>query len=205
MCLLQGSLDESIAYLVRSLDIQREHGFAVVRASSTAFLAEAYALAGRQPEALAVLAETVDWDSSMPAPAQRGSVLARLGQAWLLVNRFAEARRCGTRALEFATRYDAPGSEASARRLLGEIALYQAMPAADHTAEDELQQALAIASRLALRPLAAHCRVGLAQARARCGKRHDAGEQLKGALAMYRDMEMPFWVNRADGALAVLI
>jgi len=204
MCLLQGSLDESIAHLVRSLDIQREHGFAVVRASSTAFLAEAYALAGRQPEALAVLDETADWETSMPTPAQRGVVLARLGYALLLVGRIEGARRFGTCALEFATRYAAPGAEAMARRLLGEVALHEATSPADDCAEGQLQQALALAETLALRPLAAHCHAGLARAYQHRGKHHDAREHLASAVGLYREMAMPFWAGRAQELLTPL-
>jgi tetratricopeptide (TPR) repeat protein len=198
MCLLQGSLDESITHLVHSLDLQREHGFAVVRAPSMAFLAEAYALAGRQPEALAVLDETADWETSMPTPAQRGVVLAHLGYASLLVGRINEARRFGSCALEFAARYATPGAEAMVRRLLGEVALYEATSSADDAAEGQLQRALAVAAALALRPLAAHCRVGLARVYQHRGKHHDAHEHLASATAMYREMEMPYWVRRAE-------
>ena len=204
MCLLQGSLDEGIAHLVHSLDIQREHGFAVVRASSMAFLAEAYALAGRESEALALLDETADWDTSMPTPAPRGVVLAHLGYALLLVGRIEDARRFGTCALEFAARYAAPGAEAMARRLLGEVAVHEATSPADPRAEGEFQQALALAAALALRPLAAHCRVGLARVYHHRGKHHDAREHLASAIRMYREMEMPFWAGRAQELLAPL-
>ncbi len=204
MCILQGSLDEGIAHLVHSLDIQREHGFAVVRASSTAFLAEAYALAGRQSEALAVLDETADWETCMPTPAQRGVVLARLGYALLFVGRIEEARRFGSCALEFAARYAVPGAEALARRLLGEVALHEATSSADGSAEGQLQQALALAATLALRPLVAQCRVGLARVDQHRGKHHDAREHLASAIAMYGEMEMPFWAGRAQELLASL-
>jgi DNA-binding SARP family transcriptional activator len=203
MCVLQGDLDEGITHLVHSLDIQREHGFAVVRATSTAFLAEAYALAGRQPEALAVLAETADWEMSMPTPAQRGIVLARLGHALLLVGRTEDAQRLGTSAREFAVACGAPGTEAMARRLLGEVALHGAASSLD-AAEGELQQALAVATDLGLRPLAAHCRVGLARVCERRGKPHDAREHLLSAIAMYREMDMTFWLDRANRLLAAL-
>jgi DNA-binding SARP family transcriptional activator len=204
MCVLQGNLNEGIAHLVHSLDIQREHGFAVVRAASMAFLAEAYALAGRQPEALALLNETADWATSMPTPAQRGAVLARLGYALLLVGHIEDARRFGTCALEFATRYAACGTEAMARRLLGEVALHEATSSADDYAEGQLQQALALAATLVLRPVAAHCRVGLARVCQHRGKHHDAREHLASAIGMYLEMEMPFWAGRAQELLAPL-
>jgi tetratricopeptide (TPR) repeat protein len=198
MCLMQGSIDEAIIHLERSLEIQRERGFAVVRAASTAFLAEAYALAGRRSDALAVLEETADWEASMPTPAQRGSVLVGLGHAHLLVRRVDDARRFGAAALEFAMRYAVPGVEASARRLLGELALSEATSCPLDGAERELRRALAIATDLELRPLTAHCRVGLARVAQRHGKDGDAGDHLQAALAMYREMTMPFWAGLAE-------
>ena len=198
MCLLQGSLDESIAHLVHSLDIQREHGFAVVRAPSMAFLAEAYALAGRQSEALALLDETADWKTSMPTPAQQGVVLARLGYALLLVGRVEDARQFGTRALEFAARYATPGVEAMARRLFGEVALREPASDRDDAAAKEFRQALTIASTLALRPLTAHCHAGLAALHRRGGESARSIEHFNRAAAMYRDMDMVFWRERLE-------
>jgi DNA-binding SARP family transcriptional activator len=203
MCILQGSLDEGMAHLGHSLDIQRERGFAVVRASSTAFLAEAYALAGRQSDALAVLDETAHWDTSMPTPAQQGFVCARLGYALLLVGRMGDARRFGNSALEFSTRFATPGAEAMARRLLGEVALHEAGSSSDEP-ERELQQAVAVATDLGLRPLVAHCQVGLARVAACRGKPHEAREHAMSAIAMYRAMEMPFWTCRAEDLLDAL-
>jgi DNA-binding SARP family transcriptional activator len=198
LCVIQGRLEEAIAHLVHSLDIQRERGFAVARASGTAFLAEAYALAGRRTDAIAILEGTADWAASMPRPSQRSSVLTCLGRVHLLVDRFAEARRFGARALELAMSYGELAVEADARRLLAELALSEATSSAVDAADDELRHALDIARMRALRPLSAHCHVGLARISQRRDKYDDAREHLGTAITMYREMEMPYWVRRAE-------
>ena len=44
-----------------------------------------------------------------------------------------------------------------------------------------------------MRPLLAHCHRGLGKLTQRTGKR----EHLTTAIGMYREMEMPFWVEKA--------
>jgi hypothetical protein len=48
-----------------------------------------------------------------------------------------------------------------------------------------------------MRPLAAHCHLGLAKLYRRTGKREQAREHLTTATTMYREMEMPFWLEKA--------
>ena len=48
-----------------------------------------------------------------------------------------------------------------------------------------------------MRPLLAHCEVGLARLRQRAGRRDQAGEHLAAATTMFRDMDMRFWLEQA--------
>jgi tetratricopeptide (TPR) repeat protein len=203
MCLAQGRIEEAIAQFLRSLDVQRERGFQIAHAFCTSSLAEAYALCGQRAEASAVLEETADWYRSMPGPAHRSLVLTRLASALLLVDRMDDARRHGLRALDFARQYGEPGSEANARYLLGQVMLHDAMSSSE-PAETEFREALTIATRLGMRPLAAHCRCGLARVSQRRDKHDDARDHIIAATTMYRDMEMVFWLGRAERLLSEL-
>ena len=49
-----------------------------------------------------------------------------------------------------------------------------------------------------MRPLVAHCHAGLAKLYRRTGKRHEAGEHLTTAIAMYREMAMGFYLAQAE-------
>jgi tetratricopeptide (TPR) repeat protein len=57
------------------------------------------------------------------------------------------------------------------------------------TAEAHYRQALALAEELGLRPLVAHCHLGLGKLYRRTGKREQAQEHLTTATTMSREME----------------
>ena len=49
-----------------------------------------------------------------------------------------------------------------------------------------------------MRPLVAHCHLGLGKLYRRTGKREQAQEHLATATTMYREMDMRFWLEQAD-------
>jgi hypothetical protein len=49
-----------------------------------------------------------------------------------------------------------------------------------------------------MRPLVAHCHLGLGTLYGRTGKREQAREHLSTATSMYRDMDMRFWPEQAE-------
>ena len=53
-----------------------------------------------------------------------------------------------------------------------------------------------------MRPLVAHCHLGLGTLYAKTGQRQQARAELSTAIAMYRAMEMTFWLPQAEVALA---
>ena len=50
-----------------------------------------------------------------------------------------------------------------------------------------------------MRPLVAHCHLGLGKLYRRTGKREQAQEHLITATTMYREMDMRFWLEQAAG------
>jgi hypothetical protein len=48
-----------------------------------------------------------------------------------------------------------------------------------------------------MRPLIAHCHLGLGKLHRRTGQREQAREHLATATAMYRDMDMTYWLKKA--------
>ncbi len=55
-----------------------------------------------------------------------------------------------------------------------------------------------------MRPLVAHCHLGLGKLYARTGKRVQAHEQLSTATTRYREMDMRFWLDEAEVEMAAL-
>ena len=70
--------------------------------------------------------------------------------------------------------------------------------------EAHYRQALALAEPRGMRPLVAHCHLGLGKLYRRTGKLQQAQEHLITATTMYREMDMRFWREQADAALAEL-
>ena len=55
-----------------------------------------------------------------------------------------------------------------------------------------------------MRPLLAHCHLGLAKLCRRTGKRQEAQGHLTTATTMYREMNMSFWLEQAEVELKQL-
>jgi predicted RNA polymerase sigma factor len=63
------------------------------------------------------------------------------------------------------------------------------------------RQALALAEELGMRPLQAHSHCSLGILCTKIGWREQAREELSTAIALYRAMEMQFWLSQAEAAL----
>ena len=86
-------------------------------------------------------------------------------------------------------------------RLFGEITA-QADPPDAESAQESYRRALDRATELGMRPLVAHCHLGLGTLYRRTGDDAKAAEHLTTATTMYREMDMGFWLEKAESALA---
>jgi hypothetical protein len=84
--------------------------------------------------------------------------------------------------------------------ILGEITGHQSPPA-DALAEDSYREALVLAEPRGMRPLVAHCHLGLGKLYRRTGKRELAHEHLTTATTMYREMGMTYWLEKAEAEI----
>ena len=66
------------------------------------------------------------------------------------------------------------------------------------SAEDAYRRAVALAAELGMRPLVAHCHLGLGRLYRRADKRPSALDHLRAATAMFREMEMPWWLDATE-------
>jgi hypothetical protein len=92
------------------------------------------------------------------------------------------------------------GYEAWALRLLGDIASHHGHPDVA-TAAAHYGASMTLASELEMRPLVAHCHLGLGRLYRRTGKPEQAQEHLTTATAMYGEMDMRFWLEQAQAQL----
>jgi class 3 adenylate cyclase/tetratricopeptide (TPR) repeat protein len=186
-----------------------EHGIAVARTGNVvvhlpwAVAPSAWALAqlGETSEALNRLQEG---EQLVERQAARGIVAYRtwayhaLGHACLLLGRLDEARRLGDRAVEFSPGHH--GFAAHALHLLGDIVTHPDRFDA-RSGEAHYRQALALAEPRSMRPLVAHCHLGLGRLYGQTGRGEEARAALSTAIALYRAMDMTFWLPQAEAAL----
>jgi tetratricopeptide (TPR) repeat protein len=124
-----------------------------------------------------------------------------LSETYLLAERMAEEVQIAGRALDLSRDRKERGHEAWALRLHGEIHAHPDDLDPEKAAE-YYRQALALATELGMRPLQAHCRKGLGALYGRTGREENGRTEFTAAMDMYRDMEMTFWLEKAEEALA---
>jgi hypothetical protein len=64
--------------------------------------------------------------------------------------------------------------------------------------EIHYRQALILSEPRGMRPLVAHCHLGLGKLYRRTDKREQAQEHLATATTMYREMGMTYWLEKAE-------
>ena len=203
LCLHKGDFQKAIPVLDRGLKLHRTWDLLSWFPAIASSLGFAYAQSGRVAEALPLLEKAVEQAGSMKLLGRQSLRIAQLGEAYLLAGRVDEAIDLAARALNFAREYEERGNQAWAFRLLGEIASRRG-PAHVETTEPHYSQGLALAEELGMRPLVAHCHLGLGKLYRLTGKREPAREHLTSATTMYRDMDMRFWLKRAEAETKAL-
>jgi tetratricopeptide (TPR) repeat protein len=196
--LRRGALMRAIPPLERAVEVRQVAQVRVLFDVAAAHLGYAYGLSDRLPEGIALLEEALA-DPVATGTGNHPLFLAYLGEAHLLAGRRDDALAVARRALDLAHRQKERGNEAWVLRLLGEIAA-QADPLDVESARAHYSQALTRADELGMRPLVAHCHLGLGKLYRRTGDHAKAGEHLTIATTMYREMDMRFWLEKAEAA-----
>jgi tetratricopeptide (TPR) repeat protein len=124
-----------------------------------------------------------------------------LAEAYLLLERREEALEQARTAYARALRQKQRGNQAWALRVLGETAAHASPPEIEQ-AESYYHQALDLATELGMRPLVAHCHLGLGTLYLRVSRHEQAQAELNTAAEMYRAMGMSFWLEKAEAALS---
>jgi class 3 adenylate cyclase/tetratricopeptide (TPR) repeat protein len=197
---VKGEFDQAVPLLERALAMSRDWNIRLLSPSCMGFLGYTYALSGRLAEGLALLADAMTAFESGVATVFHSLVAAHAGEACILAGRSQEAHRHAERALTLARRRGERGDEAYALRLLGEIHS-QETPPDDGAAETRYRQAMTLADHLGMRLLVAHCQFGLGTLYRRTEKREQAQEHLTTATAMYREMGMTYWLEKAEAEI----
>jgi len=195
----RGELREAIEDSAWALDFSREQGLVLLPHVLQA-VGYAMSLSGQIDRGVVLLEEGIHVRDTQRFGMFRSLNLAQLGHAYLLAGDPSKARRAAEEALASARERGERAHEAHAVRVLAEIAASSA-PRIPGSVEDLYHQGLVLAGELGMRPLVAHCHLGLAKLYRRTGKRQEAQEHLTIATTMYREMDMRFWLEQAEAEL----
>jgi class 3 adenylate cyclase/tetratricopeptide (TPR) repeat protein len=194
---IKGDLEDARDVLERGLRIAGERHVTLQAPRVRGVLGHVLALAGRIAEGEALLDEALSVIESMEQGAFHALLLVRRGEAHLRAGHGKDAQACADRALRLARERGQRGYEAWALRLLGE-SLSRAEVAKLAGAEAHFHEAMALARALDMKPLVAHCHLGLARLFQHRGDGARATEQRGHAMAAYRELDMGFWVAEAE-------
>jgi tetratricopeptide (TPR) repeat protein len=195
--LRRGDLPRATRVLERGLDLCRTWQIVVAIPLVAAALGAAYALAGRADEALPLVAGAVEEFGRRQNHVRPAFILQCAGTTYLSAGRIDEADSHAREALALTRRLGARGSEAQGLCLVADVT----SAGGAEGAPSYYREALALAGELGMRPLIAHCHLGLGKLYRRTGKREQAHEHLTTATTMYREMGMTYWSGRAEAAL----
>lgn len=191
----RGEPDRAIDMLERALAVAREWNQTYNGALLSGMLGYAYAMSGRMAEGIALLERGLGFLEAMGHRVGQPNFMVFLGEACALDGRFAEASGFLTRALALAREGSQRGYEARALRLLGDVAARDASP---KKALRHYRDALLLAEEIGMRPLIAHCHLGLGRLYQGTGDPKRAAGHFSTAATMYRDLDMSFWLERAE-------
>jgi len=197
---VRGELSQAAGLLERAVAQCREWNITTHTPIAMASLGYVYARSGRTGEGISCLQQALTAYECAGIGYYHSLSVEQLGEAYLLADQVENARACADRAVMLARGRGERGYEAWALRLLGETASHHGRPDVA-TAAAHYGAAMTLASELGMRPLVAHCQLGLGKLYRGTAEGAKAREHLTTAATMYREMDMGFWPAQAEAAL----
>jgi tetratricopeptide (TPR) repeat protein len=199
--LRQGNLSRVLPLLERAVSLCQDADLRSYFPRMAAPLGAAYTVGGRGADAVALLTHALEQTKGTEVFGDEQLCRLSLGEAQLLAGDLEEAHALAADTLTLAREHQERGHQAYALHLLGEIAARRDPPDID-VAEAHYQQALTLADELGMLPLQAHCHRDLGMLYAATDQQEQARTELSTAIALYRDMDMTFWLPQTEAALA---
>jgi PAS domain S-box-containing protein len=209
VAVIKGDFDHAIGPLEKGLRVCESAEIPVQQPLIVSCLAVAYAFIGRFDEALGLLDSITDRKLWVRGTGTRKVPLGKaMGMVWqvetyMFAGRHSEAEVLARQALEVFRENKDRGSEAWLRYLLAEL-LVRHHPSSFSQAEESYRAASILAHELGMRPLQAHCYLGLGQIYAQSKNTRMAQSEIGTARELYHAMHMSFWVDKSASALTAI-
>ena len=202
LLVLKGDLDQAVEVLQRCQKFCQDANIRVLVPQITSYLGFAYALSGRIDEALPLLQQAEAETLSIGRTSGQSLRVNWQGEAYLMAGRLDEATSFAQRGFELSEKHKERGHGAWSLKLLGEVASRQEPPNVQD-AEAYYSRALALGSELGMRPLEAHCHLGLGKLYLQMARFDKSRAEFSQSIKLYDEMGMKFWLAKAEVASSV--
>jgi len=198
--LYKGDLDHAVARLEHCVQIARTADVPMLFINAAPQLGCAYNLLDRIPESIRLLEQARDIAETSRYMPRAPLIYAHLGEAYALAGRMEDAIPALQRALGLARQHGKRGFEAWALYLVGKVHTLRE-PVDEEGARQSYSEALSLAEALEMRPLQAHCHLALGLLGVARSNAAPSRTELSTAAAMFREMEMHFWLEKAGAGI----
>ena len=195
---LKGEPDSALRSMEPRIPLAEELGQGHLLIKFFLVLSHTYLLLGRADEGLRHLRRALASTKGFMAESRRFGTLS--ANALLEAGRLDDASAEVAAGLAYSEKTGADGHRAPLLRLRAEM-LARRDPPEPEPAQQCWRESLQLAIALGMRPEVAHCHVGLGKLYRRAGDHAKASEHLSTATTMYREMDMGFWLEKADAEL----
>jgi tetratricopeptide (TPR) repeat protein len=195
--MLKGDMTRALPVLERGLALGKLWNISLLKSTLICAVGHVYASTGRLGEGLPLLTEGVQLAESRGSRLGHALRITWLAAGYLLDGRADAAHDLAMRALELSSEHKEMGQRAWALWLLGEVASARD-PLDVEGASAFYRDATALAERLEMQPLLAHCQLGLAKMLRRAGRRPASLEAFAAAGARFRRLDMSGWADKVS-------
>jgi class 3 adenylate cyclase/tetratricopeptide (TPR) repeat protein len=201
----RGDVEAGVSLLERGWALGEENGFIHATLANGFYLAHALAVGlDRADDGLRCLGRALDASPpGYPMFVLWSKYRGLIASVYLAAGRLTEARTEIDRALALVERRNALGHRPLLLRLQAELVSRSTKGTTVETVSS-WEDAMRAATELGMRPLVAHCHLGLGKLYRRTDKREQAQEHLATAMTMYREMGMTYWLEKAEAEMRSL-
>ena len=199
VCNRKGEYEQAVPLLERAYELMEMANLRVGTGFNglTGSLGTAYLRVGRVSEAIPLLEQGRAQSLAQQAISDLFIGAPALAEAYLIVGRPEAALEVAQEAVDLASEQGKRGFLGWQLLALAEVEAGRE-PADLDAAEARFQEAFAIAQALEMRPLLARCHLGLGTLYRQAGRLDEARTEMSTAVAMFREMEMTYWLPEAE-------
>jgi tetratricopeptide (TPR) repeat protein len=200
---LKGDFNQSTTLLDRLFALTDEYGLTVQLAQHMASRGDCYVHCGRVAEGVALLEEAVETAKAKKVMFDLPQMLLYLAEGYLVAGRAEAALPCAQEALTLTKQRAERLFEGHALQLAAEAASC-ADPQDLGTCEEWFRSAIKVFDEGSARPYLARCHLAFGAFYRRIGRRQETERHLTTAAAMFNQMGMTYWLEKAEAEIAAL-